>query len=117
MLDKIKGLSTQVADKANGAVEGIASSVKGGVESLANTAGAVTGALNETAIRAATAQMCNILEIALAEIKDRPLSRQAATLTATVNIGITALELQVQVPSAQNGNDGNQQFDALPQRA
>ena len=34
MLDKIKGLGSQVATKANGAVEGITSSVKGGVESL-----------------------------------------------------------------------------------
>jgi hypothetical protein len=95
MLDKIKGLGAQAATKANDAVEGVTTSVKGGVESLANTAAAVGDKLNETAVRASTAQMCSILEIALDEIKCRPLSSRPVSLTTTVNIGITALEIQV----------------------
>lgn len=102
MLDKIKGLGAQVATKANDAVEGITTSVKGGVESLANTATNVTGTLNEKAVRASTAQMCRILELALEELKERPLSSRPVSLTATVNIGIAALEMQIQLePSAQ----------------
>ena len=95
MLDKIKGFGAQVATKANDAVEGIATSVKDGVESLANTATTATGALNERAVRASTAQMCRILEIALEELKGRPLSSRPVSLTATVNIGIAALEMQI----------------------
>ena len=95
MLDKIKDLGAQVATKAGDAVDGIATSVKEGVGSLASTAGTMTGALNEKAVRASTAQMCNILEIALEELKNRPLSKRRVSLTATVNIGIASLEMQI----------------------
>ena len=99
MFEKMKGIGTQVATRANEAVEGVTSSVKGGVESLAQTASDVTGALNEKAVRASTAQMCTILEIALDELKSRPLSAQPASLKATVNIGIAALEMEIQLPT------------------
>ena len=95
MLDKIKDLGAQVATKATDAVDGITTSVRGSVGSLANSAGTMTGALNEKAVRASTAQMCNILEIAMEELSSRPLSNRRVTLTATVNIGIAALEMQI----------------------
>ncbi|HAF45144.1 MAG: hypothetical protein A2100_00065 [Sideroxydans sp. GWF2_59_14] len=98
MFEKIKGLGSQVANKANDAVEGVTTSVKGGVESLAQTASDMTDALNEKAVRASTAQMCSILEIALDELKTRPLSAQPVSLKATVNIGIAALEMEIRVP-------------------
>ena len=94
MFEKMKDLGAQVANKA---VDGISSSVKGGVDALSNTASSMTGALNDKAVRASTAQMCNILEIAMEELKGRPLSAQPIFLTATVNIGIAALEMQIQV--------------------
>ncbi|MBI5890906.1 MAG: hypothetical protein HZB47_09540 [Nitrosomonadales bacterium] len=100
MLEKIKGIGTQVATKANDAVEGVTASVKGGVESLAHSASSMTEALNEKAVRASTAQMCTILEIALDELKSRPLSAQPASLKATVNIGIAALEMEIRLPTA-----------------
>lgn len=95
MLDKIKGLSTQVVTKAGDAVDGITTSVKGGVESLANSASNMTVALNEKAVRVSTAQVCEILELAIDELKGRPLARERMTLTASVNIGIAALEMHV----------------------
>ena len=95
MLEKIKGIGAQVASKANDAVEGVSASVKGGVESLAHTASSVGDALNEKAVRASTAQMCSILEIALDELKSRPLSEQPVSLKTTVNIGIASLEMQI----------------------
>jgi hypothetical protein len=73
----------------------VKTSVKGGIDALATTAGAVTDVINEKAVRASTAQMCAILEIALDEIKNRPIANRPASLTATVNIGITALEMQI----------------------
>ena len=75
MLDKIKDLSAQVATRASDAAEGITTSVKGGVESLANSASSLTGSLNDRAVRASTAQMCSILEIALEELKGRASTR------------------------------------------
>ncbi len=99
MLDKIKEIGNQVATTATGAVDGITSTVKSGVESLASTAANVTEAVNEKAVRASTIQICNILEVALKELKTRPLSEQPVTLTASVNIGVAALQMEVQVPS------------------
>ena len=104
MLEKIKGIGTQVANKATDAVEGVTASVKGGVESLAHTASDMTDAFNEKAVRASTAQMCNILEIALDELKSRPLSERPISLKTTVNIGIAALEMEIQVPPAAKEN-------------
>lgn len=104
MLEKIKGIGTQVASRANDAIEGVTTTVKGGVESLAHTASDMTDALNEKAVRASTAQMCNILEIALDELKSRPLSERPVSLKTTVNIGIAALEMEIQVPPAAKEN-------------
>lgn len=100
MLDRIKNIGAQVATKANDAVDGITTSVKEGVESLANTATNVTDAINEKAVRASTAQMCSILEIAVEELKNRPLSAQPVSLTTTVNFGIATLEMQVHLQPA-----------------
>ena len=105
MLDKLRDISTQVATKATDAVDGIATSVKGGVESLANTASTATDTLNEKAVRLSTAQVCKILELAIDEMKGRPLSKQRVSLTATVNIGIAALEMQVHIDPAQTENE------------
>lgn len=100
MRDKFKDIGTQVATKANDAVEGVKTAVKSGVEVLANTAGTVTDAINEKAVRASTAQMCTILEIALDEIKSRPVAQRPLSLTASVNIGITALQMEIHLDPA-----------------
>lgn len=97
MLEKFKGLGANVAGRANEAVEGIASTVKGGVESLAQGASSVGDTLNEKAVRASTAKLCSILEIAMAEVRSRPLGAEPVALTATVSFGLAALEMQVQV--------------------
>ena len=91
MLDKMKDLGT----KASGVVGGITTSVKDGVDSLASAASSATGNLNEKAVRASTSQVCRILEIAIEELKDRPLASRPVSITASVNIGIAALEMQV----------------------
>lgn len=114
MLEKIKGLGAQVATKANDAFEGITTSVKGGVESLTNTATTVTDALNEKAVRASTAQVCSILEIAIEELKSRPLSAQAVSLTATVNIGIASLEMQIHLQPTEKENIHGIESNELP---
>jgi len=113
MLEKIKGLGTQVATKANDAVEGITTSVKGGVDSLANTATNMTDALNEKAVRASTAQMCRILEIAVEELKGRPLSEQPVSLTAAVNVGIASLEMQIHLQPTGKENECGIESTAL----
>lgn len=105
MLDKLRDIGTQVATKATDAVDGIATSVKGGVESLTNTASTATDTLNEKAVRLSTAQVCKILELAMEEMKGRPLSKQRVSLTATVNIGIAALEMQVHLEPSQTETD------------
>lgn len=100
MLDRIKGLGTQVAATATDAMQGITSTVRTGAESIASAATSATGAINDKAVRASTAQMCSILEIAVAELKDRPLSQRPVSLTATVNFGIATLEMQVHLAAS-----------------
>ncbi|MES2673291.1 MAG: hypothetical protein V4660_03580 [Pseudomonadota bacterium] len=95
MLDKIKDMSSQAVSKTNGAIDGITTTIKEGVESLSNTASSVTDSLNEKAVRASTSQMYRILEIALQELEGRPLAERPLSLTASVNIGIAALEMQI----------------------
>jgi hypothetical protein len=112
MFDKIKDLGAQVQGKAIDAVEGVSTSVKGGVASVTNAATNVTEKLNEKAVRASTAQMCNILEIAIDEIRTRPVSAQPVALTATVNFGIATLEMQVQL----NPDNHEQSIGAIAAR-
>ena len=79
MFDKLKGLGAQVATRATGAV------------------GNLSG---DKAVRASTAQLCTMLETAIAEMEGRPIAGHPVTLTASVNIGIAALEMQVHLPAA-----------------
>jgi hypothetical protein len=115
MLEKMKDVGAHVANKAGQAVDGITTSVKDGVESLTNTATSVTGALNEKAVRISTAQMCRILEIAMEEIKTRPLSEQPVSLTATVNIGIAALQMQVNLPVTEKKSANGAESEPSPE--
>lgn len=89
MLDKMKDLGNQALVKTNEAIDAVSNSVSSGV-----------GSLNEKAVRASTSQMYRILEIALEELKDRPLAQQPLTLTSSINLGVAALELQIQVNQA-----------------
>lgn len=94
MFDKIKEMGSQ-------AVDGITTTVKDGVESISNTASSVTESLNEKAVRASTSQMYRILEIALQELEGRPLADRPLSLTASVNIGVAALEMQIHLNQSE----------------
>lgn len=109
MLDKMKDLGTQAATKANDAIGGLSSSIKEGVGSFSAAAGSMTEALNEKAVRASTGQVYRILEIAIEELKGRPLSDRPISLTASVNIGIAALEMQIHLdPQPGTSNNTNE---------
>ncbi|RYY74913.1 MAG: hypothetical protein EOO52_11375 [Gammaproteobacteria bacterium] len=95
MLDKMKDLGSQAANKATDAIGGLSSTIKDGMGSFSNAASSMTESLNEKAVRASAGQVYRILEIAIEELKDRPLSDRPISLTAVVNIGIAALEMQV----------------------
>ncbi len=90
MLDKMKDLGSQVLSKTNETIESVTASVTQGVDTL-----------NEKAVRASTSQMYRILEIALEELKNRPLAEQPLSLTSSVNIGIASLELQIHLNQNQ----------------
>lgn len=90
MLDKMKDLGSQALTKTSEALGAVTTSVSSGVDTL-----------NEKAVRASTAQMYRILEIALEELKNRPLAEHPLSLTSSINIGVASLELQVHLN--QNG--------------
>lgn len=105
MLDKIKGMGSQAVSKTNEAINGISTTVKDGVESISNAASSVTDSLNEKAVRASTSQMYRILEIALQELEGRPLSARPLSLTASVNIGVAALEVQIHLNQVDSSKE------------
>lgn len=105
MLDKMKGLGSQAASKANDAIGGLSSSIKEGVGSFSTAASSMTESLNEKAVRASTAQVYRILEIAIEELKGRPLSDRPISLTASVNVGIAALEMQIHLDPQPGSNN------------
>lgn len=108
MLDKMKDIGSQAANKASDALGGITTTLKEGVDSISSSAGNLTESLNEKAVRASTAQVVRILEIAMEELQNRPISTKPISLTATVNLGIAALEMQVHLgdqPSKSNDTD------------
>ncbi len=102
MLDKIKGVGSQISNLATDAVDGVTSSVKGGAETIANAAGAVVSAISEKAVRTAVDQMRTVLQVSCEELRQRPVSDQPVTLTASINIGVTALQVQVVVNNGVN---------------
>lgn len=88
MFDKIKDVGAQALTRTGDALVGIADAVKEGAETVA-------GSINETAVKASVAQMRRTLEIAIQELESSPLANRPLTLTASVNVGVTSLELQV----------------------
>lgn len=108
MLDKMKDLGSQAANKASDAIGGISTTIKDGVGSISNAASSMTEALNEKAVRASTAQAYRILEIAIEELKERPLSSRPISLTASVNVGIAALEMQIHLEPQTGENNHNE---------
>lgn len=84
MLDKMKDIGNQALVLTGDAIGAVTSSVSSGVDSL-----------NEKAVRASTAQMYRILEIALEELQGRPLANQPLSLTSSINVGVASLELQI----------------------
>jgi hypothetical protein len=109
MLDKMKDLGSQAANKATDALGGISSTIKDGVGSFSNAASSMTESLNEKAVRASTVQVYRILEIAMEELQSRPLSNKAISLTASVNLGIAALEMQVHL-GPEHHSDGEREI-------
>ena len=108
MLDKMKDLGSQAANKANDAIGRISSTIKEGVGSFSSAASSMTESLNEKAVRASAGQVYRILEIAIEELKDRPLSNRPISLTAVVNIGIAALEMQIHLEPQEGISDKNE---------
>lgn len=101
MLDRMKDLGNQLTTLAGGAVNGVRSTVREGAENIADAAGTAASNLNDKAVRAAVDQMRTILRIAAEEVAAKPVSERPVTLTASVNLGFTALEMQIVMPGGE----------------
>lgn len=103
MFEKIKDFSSQVATQTNCAVNGMSASIKGGAKSLGDNALEMADGLNDKVVRASTAQMCRMLEIAIDELKTSSLSSYPISLTATATTGLASLEMQVHLHAEKMG--------------
>ena len=95
MLKKMKDFGGQLSGKAAKAASGMVASIGEGVGNLAGTAGEVASGATDKTVRAAVDQLCNVLEIAVEQLQQRPLPASRMTLTASVGLGATALQMQV----------------------
>lgn len=102
MLDRMKDLGNQLTTLAGDAVDGVRTSVRERAENIADAAGAAASNLNEKAVRTAVDQMRTILRIAAEEVAAKPVSERPVTLTASVNLGFTALEMQIVMPGGES---------------
>lgn len=130
MLDRIKELGGQIGDSA----ARVAGTVKEGAGSVAAQAGEAVhatrrkaAALGERAGTAATreavAQMRDMLALAAEELRARPIIDGPVTLTARVDLMLTALQVEfvlhpetrvLHVPKASSAGDGEAPSDAPP---
>jgi hypothetical protein len=101
MLEKIKGLGSQLTNMATDAVDGVTSTVKQGAENIVTVTGAAASAINDKAVRSAVEQMRVVLGVAVEELHKKPVSDQPVTLTTSVDFGLTSLQMQIVVNPAQ----------------
>ena len=95
MLKRMKNLGEQLTDKAAKAAGGVVSTIGEGVGNLAGSAGNVALGATDKTVRAAVDQLCNVIEIAVDQLRQRPLPTSRVTLSASVGLGATALQMQV----------------------
>lgn len=98
MFDKLKGIGDQVGAMTTEAVDSATATVKSGVDKLTSASGAAASVATDKAVRTAIDQLRRVVRISSDELLRRPPSERPSTLTATVNIGITSLELTVEIP-------------------
>lgn len=84
-------------DTAKQKANEVITTVDNGRKSVINTASDMADDFNEKAVRTATIQMCNMLEIAIDELKTRPLSAYPVFLNASMSAGPASLQMRVQV--------------------
>jgi hypothetical protein len=113
MFKQMKDLGGRLTGKAAKAAGDVVATIGEGVGSLAGTAGDVALGATDKTIRAAVDQLCNVLEIAVEQLRQRPLPSSRMTLTASVGLGATALQMQVvlteeRLPLTGVGNPENQ---------
>lgn len=95
MIPSLSKFKADVTAKTNEITDGLSSQVQQGVNFLTTSATNLADSINETAVRNSTAQMCTILELAVEELKKRPLSERPISLTSIVNFGVASLEMQI----------------------
>jgi hypothetical protein len=98
MFDKLKDLGDQIGTLASDTVETATTSVKQGTDKVVSVTETATSIVTEKAVRTAVGRLRSIVRIATDELLREPPSERPATLTATVTIGITSLELMVEIP-------------------
>jgi len=99
VFDKLKGLGDQVGAMTTEAVDSATATVKSGVDKLTSASSTAASVATDKAVRTAVEQLRRVVRISSEELSRRPPSERPSTLTATVNIGITSLELTVEIPA------------------
>jgi hypothetical protein len=118
MLKRMKDLGGQLSDKAAKAAGGVVATIGEGVGSLAGTASDAAGVATDKTIRAAADQLCNALQIAAEQLRQRPLPARRVSLTASVGLGATALQMQIVLTDDRSSEAGvgNRESTREPRR-
>ena len=95
MYSPLSKLTSSITSKATEIADNVSDKARQGVESMSTAATNLADSINETAVRNSIAQMCTLLELAIEELKKRPLSERPISLTSIVNFGVASLEMQI----------------------
>lgn len=106
MLDKFKEMGSQIgaiATEAMGAVDEATVSVKDQAGKIATATEDATSTVTEEIIRKSVRRLQRVARIASDELQKNPPSRKPMQLVAAFQIGITYLELTVEVDGSEAG--------------
>ena len=118
MLKRMKNLGGELTGKAAQAAGDMVATIGEGVGNLAGSAGNVALGATDKTVRAAVDQLCNVIEIAVEQLQQRQLPAPRVTLTASVGLGATALQMQVVLTGDRLalGETGKREGGREPQR-
>ena len=101
MFDKFKEAGTQLGTKATETLESATVTVKEQADKITTATGEAATAVSDQVIRNAVNRLRRVVRIATEEL-EKDLPKRPATLTASFQIGMVTLELDVELRSADS---------------
>lgn len=106
MLNKLKGMGSQIGTLASDAVHSVDEATASALDQahkLATATESGSSAVTEEVIRKAVRRLQRAIRIATDELQKNPPSRKPMQLLAAFQVGITYMELTVEIDGSESG--------------